>query len=349
MAAVIFTVLLLVVEFDKSNSFAKSFCTAGRQVNCEAVLNSKGASIFGIRWNEIGFFYFSSTILFLLAAGIPFEVKKPWLAIASMLAAPYILYSIYYQWRVVKQWCLLCLAVQLVLVIESVWSIVNFRSSPTFPDMQPVSILTILFTLLIPPVIWYSVKPVLLKATEEREYRAAYHRLLYDPERFDSLLKKQPVVPEHDVIGIMVGNPTAERTIIKVCNPYCTPCADAHTILDEIITSNSNINMKIIFNASNDEKDRRKKPVAHLLAIYSAGDPALTSRALHDWYSMKEKNYETFAAKYRVNGELEKQSEKIEAMSRWCREAGIAGTPTIFINGNKLPDDYSIEELKNIL
>lgn len=50
-----------------------------------------------------------------------------------------------------------------------------------------------------------------------------------------------------------------------------------------------------------------------------------------------------------MNGEVEKQKETLEAMATWCKEAGITYTPTIFINGKRLPETYSIDELKNIL
>lgn len=35
-------------------------------------------------------------------------------------------------------------------------------------------------------------------------------------------------------------------------------------------------------------------------------------------------------------------------MKKWCDEANIAHTPTIFMNGKLLPEKYRIEELKNI-
>ena len=38
------TVLLLIYEIDKTNSFVKNICTAGKQTNCDAVLNSKAAT-----------------------------------------------------------------------------------------------------------------------------------------------------------------------------------------------------------------------------------------------------------------------------------------------------------------
>jgi protein-disulfide isomerase len=50
-----------------------------------------------------------------------------------------------------------------------------------------------------------------------------------------------------------------------------------------------------------------------------------------------------------MNGEIKQQDAKIEAMSKWCEEAEITHTPTIFVNGHRLPENYNVGELKNIL
>jgi len=50
----------------------------------------------------------------------------PSLAILSFCALPYILFSVYYQWQVAKQWCVLCLTVQTILFAEG---IANFTLS----------------------------------------------------------------------------------------------------------------------------------------------------------------------------------------------------------------------------
>jgi len=62
-----------------------------------------------------------------------------------------------------------------------------------------------------------------------------------------------------------------------------------------------------------------------------------------------KKDYEAFSVKYPMNGELKQQDGKVEAMAQWCDEAEITHTPTIFINGYRLPENYGVEELKFIL
>ncbi len=111
-----------------------------------------------------------------------------------------------------------------------------------------------------------------------------------------------------------------------------------------------NVKAKIIFTTPNEPENIAYKPVSHLLAIavQSNGDKKI-NQALDDWYLADKKDYELFAAKYPMNGELTKQDDKIEGMDKWCKGMDIHATPTIFINGNQLPDAYSIEDLKYFL
>lgn len=154
------SVLLLVYEIDKSNAFVKSICTTVKHTNCNAVLQSKASKIFGMSWSEAGFFYFAATLLFLWFPGISFTAKIFTLSLTNCLAAPYILFSVYYQWKVAKQWCPLCLMVQAVLLMELVWSIVSFWPYPFLPVASLPLALPIAFCLLLPILLWYVVKPM---------------------------------------------------------------------------------------------------------------------------------------------------------------------------------------------
>lgn len=353
LSGVAVTGLLLVYEIDKTNSFVKSICAAGKQTSCDAVLNSRAGKFWGMSWGEIGFFYFTSTGLFLLFPGLAFVNKLPWLALSSFLAAPYILFSIYYQWKVIKQWCPLCLAVQAVLAMELIWSVIYFWLKPSLisPGFPPPlgEIVGAACCLLLIILAWYLLKPVLLAAKLAPGYNAAYKRLLYNPDIFNGLLQQQSAAPHGwQQLGINIGNSDAANTIIKVCNPYCGPCAMAHPVLEEIVEHNKNVKLKVIFTASNNENDRANKPVKHLLAIAEQGDLQFTKQALDDWYLADKKDYETFAIKYPMNGELIQQGNEIDLMRKWCDEAEIAFTPTIYVNGRRLPEKYSINELKNI-
>ena len=76
--------------------------------------------------------------------------------------------------------------------------------------------------------------------------------------------------------------PIPFTTIIKVCNPYCGPCAKAHAVIHEILHNNNNVKLKLIFGASNEENDERGIVARHLLAISRKGDAIQTAQALDD-------------------------------------------------------------------
>ena len=107
--------------------------------------------------------------------------------------------------------------------------------------------------------------------------------------------------------------------------------------------------MQVIFTASPEEGDSRNAPVKHLLAITEKGDALLTEQALDDWYLAEKKDYDAFANKYPMNGELKLQTEKVKAMHDWCKDVDIQFTPTFFINGFQLPEMYSLADLQYFL
>jgi len=347
---VITSCLLLAYEVDKNNPFVKNICSIGVQSNCDAVLSSKAAKIGSISWGEIGFFYFVATTLGLLMPNLSYEVKVTCLAIANILAAPYIFFSIYYQWRIIKQWCPLCLTIQLILASELIWSVFVVWQYPFLNILQASILVAILFCMFIPVISWYTLKSLIIKAKDHDLYRTAHKRLLCNPNVFDSLLQKQRKITEGwEQLGIDIGNLNAKNTIVKICNPYCTPCEKSHKQLMELLKNSNNVKLKIIYITYNNEYDKGAVVVKKLLAIAEQNNIDKTQEALNDWYSNVGKNYSFFSSKYPTNDVFDIQGKKIDAMSQWCDSADITHTPTIFINGFSLPENYTTEQLKCIL
>ncbi|MGF2413631.1 thioredoxin domain-containing protein [Ferruginibacter sp.] len=346
LAGVFVTALLLWYEIDKNNPLLHKVCTGIAKGNCNAILSGKQAKVFNwLSWSEVGFFYFAGSLLTLLF--LPNAIAL--LAWLNILALPYTLFSIYYQWRVAKQWCVLCLTVQALLLLGGINVIVgNFLF--LLPQLPFLLITNCLMLMVLPVLLWYAVKPYILRLQQAKNTKREYLRIKFNTQIFETLLHKQKkIITSTDGLGIDMGNPAAKNTIIKVCNPYCGPCATAHPKIEALLEQNDNVKAKIIFNTTNSEADSAIYPVRHLLAIKGQGNQEKTKQALDDWYLPPEKDYEVFAKKYAMNGELNKQGDKIERMAKWCSETGIAFTPTIFINGYQLPNAYSIEDLQYFL
>jgi len=343
---VIISTLLLWYEVDKTNTTLQKICTAGTKTNCNAILNSKQAKLLGVlSWSEIGFYYFTGSYLALLISGVQI---LPFLAILNFCALPYILFSVYYQWRVAKQWCVLCLSVQTILLAEGITNFTLIRFSQLNINVSLIA--QIVLSFLIPVAIWQLLKPALLQKKELKPKAKELARLKANPKIFESLLIKQKQIAiTTEGLGILIGNPTATNTIIKVCNPYCGPCAKAHPVIEEIIESNNNIKVQILFSVTSDENDKRNKPVKHLLAIQEKYGNVVVAKAMDYWYNSEKKKYDAFADKYPMNGEFENQNKKIEDMAEWCKEIDIHFTPTFFINGYQLPEIYNIRDIKYLL
>lgn len=341
--------LLIWNEIDAHNPFIKEVCGGkGKKVNCDAVLSSSRASFMGISWAVWGFSFFA--VFFTTQILFPGNMRFLLLwSVISLLVAPYVLFSVFYQWKVVKQWCPLCLAVQVVLAANTTIAAFCLSGNAVLSEgftRYPVAVVILgglSFLLLTNAVI-----PELKSARDGRDYEKKWKKLRYNPEIFEALLDKSDrVIAPVDGLGIVVGNPHATHEIIKVCNPFCGPCAKAHPELEHIIHTNPDVRLRIIFAVSGEGGDIRTRVVAHLMAIQQKYDPVSMQSALDDWYLAPVKNYDTFAQKYPMNGELSEQSGKILAMRDWCETMKIRATPTIYINGRELPDSYRVTELKN--
>jgi len=351
LAGSIIGVLLLWYELDQYNPVLQQICSAGKKVNCSAILQSKAAKIGGISWSTIGFSYFMGGLLLLLLWGITNPLMLFTLAWLNVFAIPYVFYSVYYQLRIAKQWCVLCLFVQGLLVLQLIVATVA-----RWHTLWPLNLITA--PLLIQLVIIFSIPymvvnilfPALLKAKERNRINNELQKLKHNLQIFDALIAKQKIITTPtESLGITIGNPNAKHHLAKVCSPYCSPCSKAHLLIDELLENNPDIRLQIIFNAFDNDQDINTPPIKHLLAISENGSEQTIKQALDAWYLADKKDYGTFAAVYPMNGELKQQTDKIKAMREWCDKTDITFTPTFFIDGYQLPDIYTVTDLKYFL
>ncbi|MFT4153343.1 vitamin K epoxide reductase family protein, partial [Parafilimonas sp.] len=342
-AGLITSVILLWYETDKTNPALQKICT-GPKTNCNAVLHSRAAKIAGLSWSELGFIYFAGLYLLLLLTGFTNNpALLPFIELFNLAAIVYVPFSLFYQWKVVRQWCPLCLTVQAILLLQFV-VVVSYQSSAISP-YQPLNLATlstISTAFVLPAIAWFIIKPLLQVKQKAKQDFHALQRIKFNTEIFNALLEKQKHLTEPtDELGIILGNKNATNTLIKVCNPYCGPCAKAHPEIEKLLEENNNLKVQIIFTATNDEHDTRALPAKHLLAIAANNNETITKQALDDWYLADKKDYDVFAAKYPMpapqngpggNGELKMQNRKIQKMKEWCDKVDISFTPTFFVS-----------------
>ena len=347
------TILLLWYELDKYNPLLQKICRGGgEKSNCNAILNSPAAKLFSfLSWGEVGFFYFSTGFIMLCIQ--PTIVSIHCLVWLNIFALPYILFSVFYQWRIAKQWCPLCLTVQALLAIEFITAVSTGLITPitdVIPGIDAKTISLYLFSFIIPSIMWYLVKPQLVSKINNQKKAYELARLKSNKEIFSSLLSGQKKIKEtNEDLGIMLGNPEATNTLIKVCNPYCGPCAKAYPEMEELLTDYQNVKARVIFAVTLSKSDINSMAAKHLLAIADLKDKSVIKKAMRDWYTAETKDYPVFSKKYPMNNQLNEQEIKIKEMKIWCIQNGVEYTPTYFFNGFRLPEMYSISDLKFLL
>ena len=342
LAGVIISVLLLWQSIDKNNPFINNLCQAGDKANCNAILSSNAAQVTSwLSWSEVGFFYFVGGFVALLIN--PSSMFLLWGIGATALF--YTFWSIYYQALVAKQWCTLCLTIQGLFIVEFLINI-NFISELS------EEILAANFSDLVAPLLgaggavlfWIFLKPILQKSQQVSPLKNDLRRFKNNPNLFLSLLQNQREIPYFPQDMILFGNPNAEHKLTMVTNPFCQPCAKTHKVVEELLFTNENLKCQVIFSASNHKDDKRGIVARTILSLPKDQQ----ANALHQWYENEERNIEKWQTQFGTIGNG-KTENIIEQHKTFCEIAKVEATPTLYLNGYKLPQQYRITDLKGIL
>lgn len=341
------SLMLLWHEIDKNNPTIQKFCTGGVNTDCNAVLDSPAFKFAGgaISLSSLGFSYFFAGFLLLLSGSFSTSVLTL-LGLLSMMDLPIVIWSFYYQAFRVKKWCRFCLLVQGILLLEVLTVLIGqFYTG----EMVVENVLAFITFFLAAILGWMYLKPMLVSKDDLYLYKRSLGKFKNNPDVFERLLSQsRKISTKTDGLGIIFKSGFPRYRVLKICNPYCGPCAKAHPVLEKLYERGS-IDLQIIFHTNADQDDLRTKTVSHFLAIDGKGDVDVTRKVLDSWYGAGKKDYDAFARQFQMDGELAQQGEKLQAMKTWCESERITRTPTIFINGYELPEDYTVEDLKEIL
>lgn len=242
------SVLLLIELVDKKNTIVNKVCSLGQGKgkpegnkgvsNCgEGVLDSKAAMLFGwLSMSEVGAFYFLGTVL-AIVFGLFASSLSPVLYVLSILtivALPYTIFSIYYQAVKAKQWCRLCVGVQVVLWLELIASFPTLMNGYQPIDFTAITILAWAF--LLPIIAWVVFKPGLGMEDKVKELKKQLNAYRRNP----AIIKDQLTKGRQFDMGLMpqeviLGNPEANFTVTIFSNPFCGPCRNAHKELDRLL------------------------------------------------------------------------------------------------------------------
>lgn len=342
---IVISILLLIQSINAESAIIKRICGVGKNRNCNSLITSKAAKITSwLNWSEIGFFYFlGSFFLFLI-----FPASIVILFWLNLLALPFTLFSLTYQYKK-KTWCILCCIVQALIWSEFILLETTRYLNPHNFKFWKHDIFYYSPCFIAPVLLWSLLKPLLVKTALLKSIQRQLNHFKYNSDLFDQILKQKSFhIVNNDLFPVPIGIPDAEIEITIISNPFCGPCKEIHPFVMELLSFRNNIQVNIIFATNDEEDDQPTKVARHMIALNLSDDKSHAKKALDDWYTNNYNNYENWATKYPVT--ITDQVKKASAhQKKWCKTSEIDFTPTILINGYKLPEPYVFEDIKYLI
>ncbi|MDH6533769.1 hypothetical protein D0T51_02050 [Parabacteroides sp. 52] len=338
-AGVYISYLLLLKQIHIHSSSADKLCSLFlKQGDCNNILDTDAAKFLGLfSWSEIGLGYFTANIIIILC----FPNLYPYLAIINILALPYTVWSIWYQAKVAKQWCVLCVIVQVLLWLLFVNNLLfGYIGIPTI-RMTDILITGCLYV--IPVFVLNILIPFLTKIKELSRVTQQLNSLKADETIFNSLLKQQPYYEIDNSIGLLWGNPEATNRITVITNPHCNPCAKMHKRLEKLLKDTQNgYCIQYILSSFNEELEESSRL---FVAMYQKENMDGFLIFLDKWYKEGKNNYKEFYKTYPYDNDNKQVKEEHDRQKEWLGTTPIRATPTVLFNGYELTDKYRIEDL----
>lgn len=265
------------------------------------------------------------------------------IAIITIFALPITIWSLVFQKKILKAWCILC-----ILMIFSIW-----LQAITLIFFYAEVYSSIEWNMLLPSAMLYICTIIFLqylsglikRVCSYSELQKKYDTLRFNPQILNFIFNKDITKVEMSLASTLVfGNKNCERDILIITNPLCSPCANLHNLLKS--TSIINAKIRLLFVSFTPELDIINK---YFISSYYKYGCNLTWNLIEEWFS---DGYEIGIDFFKNKG-LQPNSKEVEQefvrQSRWIKTNNIDRTPTIFINGQKLIQIYSYNDILNFI
>lgn len=332
--------LLVLKQLHIQSSYADKLCSLFKYSDCNNILESEAAKFLGvIGWSETGLGYFISNLVILCF--LPSFV--PYLFFINILCLPYSFWSIWYQRFRARQWCPLCLAVMFlfwgIFITWTEFGYIDF-SKIHFWKLTITGSIYVVFVLAINTLV-----AVIAKSVAMENIRQEINSIKADKDVFAALLKKQLYYEVcKDTSKILFGNPDANWLITVFSNPHCNPCSKMHKRINELLKQNKHLCVQYIFSSFNDELEISNK---YLIGVYFQKN-CKAKDIYEEWFEKGRFDKEGFFKRYSVNTDTQEVIREFETHNQWKEHSGLRATPTILVNGYKLPDNFKIEDMRHI-
>ena len=332
--------LLVLKQLHYSSKYADKICSFFDRKGCNNILETDASKFFGIiSWSEIGIGYFSSNFIITIF----FPQFIPYLALTILGCLFYSVWSIYYQKIVAKQWCSLCLIIQLIFFIIFINNIVfGLIEIPIF-TVTNIVIVGCVYS--IPVLLSHLIISKMSELGYLESLKQEINSIKTTEEIFIAFLKMQQYYEVNKSDSkILFGNPNSPNLITILTNPYCNPCSFMHRRVETFLNGTfENVCIQYIFSSFGEDLDSTNK---FLIAIYLKYGEEKAKQVYSEWFSSEGKYLgDVFFEKHNIDINNPDVEQEFNKQKTWKEKSLINVTPKIFINGFILPNNYRIEDL----
>jgi len=343
-------------SIDKNDPLSARFCDTEGLFDCDKVLKSLSFSKY-IFPGDVGLIYFSGLYLFLLFCTVTNGngIALTMMILPSFLSFAASLASLWYQGRVIKSWCKICLMVVAITWIQAIavayYCLSNMAYTQAHFDAtlhreEWIRATALLLISLLLAATWLFIKPVIVKAEHAKVLRNRIRTWKRDPGLFIALQQQQPRIDMSLWPGdFILGNPEAPVKVMVAISLYCKGCVGEYKRLEKLLSfSPKNVAVIIRFKHIADKNPGNTLALQYILDKYAnAGKSEEKQRILSVWFARRNlgecKRELGNTPPARDHGELIRQNE------RWFSENKILRTPTVFVNGHQLAESYMTTDL----
>ncbi len=335
--------LLLLRQLRVASTTADRLCNLLKHRTCTDLLDTPASkAAFGISWSEVGTAYFATNLLLLLFCADTLSA----LLLLSIASLGYVVWSLWYQRFRAHTWCALCLLVQAVLFLQGTLALCVLPSASLPSDTSLVASLAFHFSLFASSTLLLHLSlPVVAQARQAKSSKRVLRSLKLREEIFETLLQREAYteVTAEDS-HLLFGHPDASVRVTVLTNPYCNPCAAMHRRMADL--RRTDCCLQFVFTSFGPDHERTS---LLLTAAYLQLPPEEAWQLYNDWYAEGKMQGEQFFEQWHLDAGSDAVREEYERHRSWQQRKGFTSTPTILVNGHRLPPTYRMEDFVELM
>jgi uncharacterized membrane protein len=342
---VFISVLIVQEKFGMKNEIVSKFCNINSNTSCDSVIQSgKGIINKWMSFTDLPLLFFSINMVSILLNPV---YSSKIIGLLSIASFPFIVYSIWLQKFKIKKWCLLCLLVSALILLQG---LVGYYLDQPLLTKVIFNDFSYLFSIITCTSLWLLIKPELESKFKTESEVKELKKFKRSYTVFEFLSKKVLVNDEFEKLqGLQFGNPKSTIALTIILSPSCGHCHKAFE--DAIFLVHKypeKVFLNVLFNINPENNDNQYKPVVeNLLAIKYTISESI-EEAITDWHIHKIE-LELWLKKWGQKTISMKVNQQIQQQYDWCLKNDFNYTPVKIVNGKLFPNEYNITELKYFL